>query len=97
MPRLKLLINYNDDFLKNFKIIWDYIANDNINTANRFKAKLKRKIENLFDMPFKFRKLYYYDSKDIRDLVFKGYTVPYIIDKKKNKIIILDMFKWINK
>jgi len=27
-------------------------------------------------------------------MIFKGYTVPYYIDKEKNTLIILDIFKW---
>ena len=32
---------------------------------------------------------------NVRDLVFKGYTVPYIIDNET--IVIIDIFKWENR
>jgi hypothetical protein len=35
-----------------------------------------------------------YDNENIRDLIFKGYTIPYMVDSENNKIIILDIFKW---
>lgn len=77
--------------------IWDFISHDSLNRANLFKSKLKNKIQNLPNYPYKFRKSYYYDDEHIRDLVFKGYTIPYLIDNKNNVIVILDIFKWVNR
>jgi len=37
--------------------------------------------------------MFYYDKK-VRDYIFKGYTIPYYIDEKNEKIVILDIFKW---
>ena len=34
----------------------------------------------------------WFKNEDIRDLVFKGYTIPYWI--QKDKIVVLDIFKW---
>lgn len=42
-----------------------------------------------------YRKSNYADNENIRDLIFKGYTIVYEI--KKNELLILDIFKWINK
>ncbi|MGM0533206.1 MAG: type II toxin-antitoxin system RelE/ParE family toxin, partial [Campylobacterota bacterium] len=49
------------------------------------------------NMPYKFRQSYYYDSLNIRDFIFKGYTIPYLIDEDKGVIVLLDIFKWIDK
>jgi plasmid stabilization system protein ParE len=39
---------------------------------------------------------YIYRKKDsdenLRELIYKGYTIPFEIDKEKNKIIILGIF-----
>lgn len=48
-------------------------------------------------MPYKYRKSFYYDDINVRDMIFKGYTIPYLIDEKNNKIVLLDIFKWIDK
>ncbi len=48
-------------------------------------------------MPYKYRESFYYVNQNIRDMVFKGYTVPYLIDNDNNQIVILDIFKWVNK
>ena len=72
--------------------IWNYIAQDSKNRANSFKLELKKEIENLPNLPYKFRRSRWFDDDDIRDLVFKGYTVPYLVQDQK--IVILDIFKW---
>jgi len=92
--RQKLKIKYNPSFRKNFGDIWDYISKDSIKKADNFKDQLKFKISNLPNYPFKFRQSYYYKDINIRDMVFKGYTIPYLIDNDKDTIIILDIFKW---
>ena len=39
-----------------------------------------------------YRKSVYFDDENYRDLIHKGYTVVYKIEKER--IIILDIFKW---
>jgi plasmid stabilization system protein ParE len=89
-----LRVEYNPTFRKNFNLIWDFIATDSIKKADTFKNQLKSKILNLPNFPYKFRQSYYYDDINTRDMIFKGYTIPYHIDKEKNTLIILDVFKW---
>ena len=85
-------IVYDKGFSDKFKEIWDYIAKDSKNNANNFKKELKLEIENIPHFPYKYRKSIWFDDKNIRDLIFKGYTVPYLI--QANIIVILDIFKW---
>jgi hypothetical protein len=42
-----------------------------------------------------YRKSNYHDNENIRDLIFKGYTVIYEI--QEDTIYILDIFKWMDK
>ncbi|UCN01581.1 hypothetical protein LCX93_11680 [Sulfurimonas sp. SWIR-19] len=51
----------------------------------------------MLNFPYKSRKFLYHDDENIRDYIFKGYTIPYLIDNNKNKIVLLDIFKWKNK
>lgn len=91
-------IIYNSTFRKNFSLIWQYISKDSSNKANNFKSSLKYAIEkNLSNFPYKYRKSFYYDSENVRDYIFKGYTITYLIDNEKNQIVILDIFKWSNR
>ncbi|EKB0626229.1 type II toxin-antitoxin system RelE/ParE family toxin, partial [Campylobacter jejuni] len=49
--------------------------------------------KNLSFMPYKNRKSLSFDNENIRDLIFKGYVIPYLIDKSKNEILILGIYK----
>lgn len=46
-------------------------------------------------MPFKYRQSIHHNDFNTRDLIFKGYTIPYIIDN--DLIVIVDIFKWENR
>ena len=85
-------IVYDKGFSNKFKDIWHYIAKDSKNNANKFKKELKLDIENIPHFPYKYRESIWFNDKNIRDLIFKGYTVPYLI--QADKIVILDIFKW---
>jgi plasmid stabilization system protein ParE len=87
-------IIYNPKFTANFNEIWSYIAKDSVYKANNFKQQLKSKIEDIIHFPYKFRQSLHYSYESIRDFIFKGYTIPYMIDEDENCIIILDIFKW---
>jgi len=72
------------------------IAQDSVSRAISFQNSLDEQIEDLDFMPFKFRQSIYFDSKYIRDLIFKGYTIPYKIDESNNRIIIIGITKYKN-
>lgn len=91
---MPFMIEKNPAFDDSLFAILKYIANDSPNNARKFKSKIDRTIKNLSNMPFKFRKSHYYKSENVRDLIFKGYTIPYVIDSEKYKIVVLDIFKW---
>ena len=87
-----MIIEYDENFSDKFKEIWDFVALDSQNRANDFKIQLKKQIENIPHFPYKFRRSRWFDNENIRDLIFKGYTIPYLI--LDDKIVILDIFKW---
>ena len=82
-------------FLKHFTQIFEYIAKDKPSAAKHFKETLYDKFENLKTFPKMYRKSIYFDDESYRDLIHQGYTVVYRIEN--DKIIILDIFKWIDK
>lgn len=86
-----------DDFSLSLDNILDYIARDGVNYAIKFNRKLEESISNIQNFPYKSRKSLYHDDENIRDFIFRGYTIPYLIDSEKNQIALLDVFKWINK
>ncbi|GAA7171972.1 hypothetical protein HpCK101_12630 [Helicobacter pylori] len=80
-------------FLLDLEKIADFISLDSIKQANLFLDNLEKSIENIPFMPYKNRKSLSFDNENIRDLIFKGYVIPYLIDKSKNEIVILGIYK----
>ncbi|MDQ1298991.1 MAG: hypothetical protein QG558_1530 [Campylobacterota bacterium] len=70
-----------------------FIAQNNPQNAKAFKKELDASILDLPNFPFKFRESEYYDDENARDLIFKGYTIPYYVDSVGDTIIILKVFK----
>lgn len=85
------------DFSLALDNILDYIATDSINYAIKFNRKLEKAISNIPNFPYKSRKSLYHNNENIRDYIFKGYTIPYLIDIENNQIVLLDIFKWVHK
>ena len=71
-----------------------YISKDSKAKAFDFKNELDKAINDLVHMPYKFRQSIYFTNKNIRDLVFKGYVLPYKIDTFNNQIIIIGVNKY---
>jgi len=87
-------IIYDPRFINSFNNIWDYIARDSKNRANKFKKEIKKSIEDIHHMPYKCRKSIYFDDNDIRDLIYKGYTIVYQVNKDKSIITVLGIKKY---
>ena len=86
-----------DAYLSNLEQILEYIAQDSFSKASDFLSKLDNKINSIVNMPYKYRQSFYHNNKNTRDLIFKGYTIIYIIDPANETIAIIDIFKCINK
>ena len=74
--------------------ILKFIAKDKISASKKFHNELNAQINNLVYFPEKYRQSFYSDDKNVRDMIFKKYTIQYKI--YKNKITILKMFNKIN-
>ena len=86
-----------DTYLSNLEQILEYIAQDSFSKASDFLSKLDNKINNIVNMPYKYRQSSYHNNENTRDLTFKGYTIIYIIDPINETIALIDIFKWTNK
>lgn len=64
-----------------------YIAKDKPEAARKFKQEIIKKIRQLPQKPYSNRKSIYFDRFDIRDLIFKCYTIVYKIDETKKLIM----------
>lgn len=86
-----MVIKYTDEFLNELGEIADYIAIDSKARADSFIQNLKVQIIKIPDMPYSYRKNKTIDRENIRDLIFKGYTVTFSISD--NAIEILGIYK----
>lgn len=71
-----------------------YISKDKPLTARKFKKDIIKSINKDLKRPFHFKKSIYYDNENIRDYVFKGYTIVYKIDIKQNTIFVFGFIKY---
>ena len=60
----------------------DYIALDSPTNARKFKNALLKKIYTIPSKPYKHRKSIYFEDVNIRDLIFKGYTIVFRINEQ---------------
>jgi hypothetical protein len=81
-------------YLDELDTILDFIAKDSLNRAMKFLTEVDKRINSIPLMPYKYRQSHYHDSIEVRDLIVKGYTIPYLIDEGRKTIVILDIFKW---
>jgi len=58
----------------------------------KFKNELKENIISLPNNPYKYRKSYYFNDKNIRDMIYKGYTIIFRVKPMQNVIEILRIF-----
>jgi plasmid stabilization system protein ParE len=73
-------------------IILKHIAKDKITASEKFYTDLNEVIEKIPNFPFKYRKSIYFDNDNIRDVTFKGYTIIYRINLKKELIEVIRIF-----
>ncbi|QKG30320.1 type II toxin-antitoxin system RelE/ParE family toxin [Campylobacter sp. RM16187] len=80
-----------EQFKSELKIILDFYAEKSEQTAINFLEDLFKKIDNTTFMPYRFRKNQILNREDIRELIFKGYVIPFHIST--DSIKILSIFK----
>ena len=74
--------------------ILSFIEEDSARRADTFEETLFDRLKDLAFFPRKFRQSIHYDDPNIRDFIFKGYTIPYLVDEAEDRIVVLDIFKW---
>jgi len=73
-------------------IILKHIAKDKMTASENFYINLNEAIDEIPNFPFKYRKSIYFNNDNIRDMTFKGYTVIYRVNIKKDLIEIIRIF-----
>lgn len=72
--------------------IAEFIARDSLKRAFDFIDKLDDALCTLETFPYRCRRSIYYDEDNIRDLVFKGYCIPFCIENER--IVVLGIVKY---
>ncbi len=68
---------------------------DSKTRADKFITEIRKQIRTISFMPYKYRKSLYYDKENVRDMIFKGYTIVYYIQEKE--ITITEIFRQSNR
>ena len=79
-------IVYKESFVSRLERQIRFIAKDNPSAAKRFKKELLVKIKTISSNPKIFRKSIYFENDSIRDLIFKGYTIVFRINKDQIEV-----------
>ncbi|PID47592.1 MAG: plasmid stabilization protein [Proteobacteria bacterium] len=86
-----MIIKDSDRFINELIEITTFIAIDSLDRAMSFEDDLKERMEILISNPYAFRKSTKFNDECIRDFIFKGYTIPYLIDGEI--ILVLGIYK----
>jgi len=76
----------------NLFTILQHIVEDKITASENFQHQLDKLINKLPSFPYNHRESIYFDDKNIRDIVYKKYTINYEVSLEENKIKILNIF-----
>ena len=82
-----MIIEKSDRFKDELEAIIDFIAIDSINRALKFYDTLLLKINEIPHNPYIYRKRISLNVENIRELIFQGYTVPFLIKIFGNKLV----------
>jgi len=84
----------SDKYLAQLGVILRFIALDSPAHARIFKQELANKVMEVDHFPYKYRTSIHFESQEIRDMIFKGYVIPYYIDKLNDQIILIGIAKY---
>ncbi len=87
-----MILEQSSRFIEELETILDFIALDSSSRALNFYYELIFKIKEIPTRPNSYRKRINTYDNNLRELIFKGYTIPFLIDEEKDKIIILGIF-----
>ena len=86
-------ILFTEDFKENLKEILEFIKQDSKDRAYTFRDSLKNEIVKIPERPYSYRENLTMKDTQIRDLIFKGYVVVFVIDEGEQTITIISIYK----
>lgn len=80
-------IKFEESFSKRFERQLRFIADDSPERAKQFKTQVIIGIKSLTHNPLRCRKSIYFDDENIRDMIYKGYSITYRITTEEIQVI----------
>jgi hypothetical protein len=84
---------YSDLYKEQLKELSELIKKQSEVDVSSFKMYLDTIIVNMHTKVGKYKKSIYFDNENIKDIQNQGYTIPFYIDEKKNKYVLLGILK----
>lgn len=82
-------ITKSERYADNLYTILDFIAADSLNRALKFGDELEKELYSIPTNPYRCRKSIHFNDENIRDLIFMGYVVPYLVNEERDEILVL--------
>lgn len=79
-------ILFKKSFLERLNKQIAYISLDSCKNARKFKNDLLSRIKEIPENPYSHRMSIYFEDSDIRDLIFRGYTIVFRIKNKQIEV-----------
>jgi len=79
-------IVFKDTFVIRLENQLEYISRDSTKRARKFKVDLLSRIKEIPSNPYQYRKSIYFEEESIRDLIFKGYVIVFLITEKQIEV-----------
>ncbi|MGY5351048.1 type II toxin-antitoxin system RelE/ParE family toxin [Wenyingzhuangia sp. IMCC45533] len=86
-------IIYKDTFVQRLERQLKYIAKTSPKSATKLKIELIKRIKEIPENPYLFRKSIYFENDAIRDLICQKYTVVFRINKNQIEIFGFTKFQ----
>jgi plasmid stabilization system protein ParE len=84
-------------FTVKFKFLFEdlvrYISKDKPTAAKKFKKDLLVNLKKDLKYPFHYKQSIYSDDKNVRDYIFKGYTIVYRCDIEVELVTVIAILK----
>jgi hypothetical protein len=87
--KIKLTIEFNHDLNE----IVDFISKDKTLAARKFKIEIIKMMQKDLTDPFLFKKSIYFEDENIRDYVFKEFTIVIKADIELDLVTIVAILK----
>lgn len=87
--KIKLTIEFNHDLNE----IVDFISKNKPLAARKFKIEIIKMMQKDLTDPFLFKKSIYFEDENIRDYVFKGFTIVIKADIELDLVTIVAILK----